>query len=119
MKDCWEILDAEYGNLETTVSEIFKDWKNLKVPQNDSQLVSFVDAIENGVACLKSLNKIDELTSSAIINIEENLPKNHKDEVSKLIVSKKPEQTRQDVVLEYLSKEKKAVKKALMCFHFL
>ena len=100
LEKCFEKLDGEYGNLDTTVADIFKEWKNLKTPSNDQQLVSFIDTIENGISCLQSIDRMNELTSSAIINIEENLPKTHKDEISKLIVSKKPEKSRQDIVLE-------------------
>ena len=108
LKDVWERLDDEYGNLETTICNIFKSWRNLKPPTNDQQFVEFMETIENGICCLESLDSKKELTSSAIINVEEKLDTRMKNEISRLITLKDNEATRQDVVLKYLKEEKKS-----------
>ena len=114
LERCWQRLDAEYGNIETTVCDIFRGWRNLKPPQNDSQFVFFMDQIENGVACLESLDCKNELTSSSIINIEEKLNERMQLEISKLVTNKSdPEKKTQDIVLEYLALEKISAQRRL------
>ena len=54
MKECWDKLDEEYGNIDTLVSEVFSSWANLKNPTNDQQFVKFVASIEEGASLLKS-----------------------------------------------------------------
>ena len=58
LKKCWDRLDNEYGNLETTICDIFTSWRNLKSPVNDKQFVEFMNQIENGVACLQALDSM-------------------------------------------------------------
>ena len=109
LEDCWVKLDAEYGSVETTVCDIFTSWNNLKSPTNDQQFVKFVDKIENGVSCLKSLDSMDELSSAAIRGIVNKLDKEMKKEVSKLITTNNdPSVKTQTIVLEYLAAEKKS-----------
>ena len=108
LKECWRVLDAEHGDTETTVCDIFKQWKNLRTPNNDKQFVEFMDQIENGVACLEALNSAKELTASAVVNIEEKLNKDLKDKLSVAIIKKKPSESRMTVVMDLLKIEKGA-----------
>ena len=109
LKKCWERLDNEYGNLETTICDIFTSWRNLKPPINDKQFIDFMNQIENGVACLEALDSMHELSASAVINIEEKLDHRMQKEISKLItVNTDPTQKRKDIVLKYLKEEKRA-----------
>ena len=109
LKKCWDRLDNEYGNLETTICDIFTSWRNLKSPVNDKQFVEFMNQIENGVACLQALDSMHELSASAVINIEEKLDLRMQKEISKLITTNTdPTKKRKDIVLTYLSEEKKA-----------
>ena len=114
--DCWAVLDAEYGDTETTVCDVFKQWKNLKTPTTDRQLIDFVDKVENGVACLKSLQATKELTASAVVNLEELLNEEMQKEVSRLIVTKNADVTRMDVVMKYLRDHKSAAQ--LRCSNY-
>ena len=109
LKMCWDRLDNEYGNLETTIYDIFTSWRNLKSPVNDKQFVEFMNQIENGVACLQALDSMHELSASAVINIEEKLDLRMQKEISKLITTNTdPTKKRKDIVLTYLLEEKKA-----------
>ena len=108
LKDCWRVLDAEHGDTETTVCDIFKQWKNLKSPQNDKQFVEFMNQIENGVSCLEALNSAKELTASAVVNIEEKLNKDFKEKLSLAIIKKKSTESRMSVVMDLLKDEKAA-----------
>ena len=108
LEDCWKVLDAEHGDTETTVCDVFKQWRALKSPSTDKQMRDFVSKIENGVACLNALKCAKELTASAVVSIEEKLPKKMQDEISDLIVQKKPEQTRMEIVMNFLRVKKSA-----------
>ena len=35
LKECWDVLDGDYGNLNTLVSEIYNEWETLKPPKSD------------------------------------------------------------------------------------
>ena len=108
LEDCWKVLDAEHGDTETTVCDVFKQWRALKTPSTDKQMRDFVSQIENGVACLNALKCSKELTASAVVTIEEKLSKKMQDEISDLIVQKKPEQTRMEIVMNFLRVKKSA-----------
>ena len=111
LDDCWKVLDAEYGDTETTVCDVFKQWRTLKTPTSDKEIVEFVDTVENGVSCLKALNSSSELTASAVVTLEEKLDKEMQKEVSMLIVrekAKNKDTTRMDVVIQYLREVKAA-----------
>ena len=111
LDECWKVLDAEYGDTETTVCDVFKQWRALKTPTSDKEIVKFVDTVENGVSCLKALNSSSELTASAVVTLEEKLDKEMQKEVSILIVREKAKdknKTRMDVVIQYLREVKAA-----------
>ena len=108
LKECWDILDQEHGDTETTVCDIFKQWRNLKTPNTDKALVEFVDQVENGVACLKALDSSKELTASAVLNLEELLDKEKQNDLSLLIIQKPKEKSRMDVVMQFLRDHKSA-----------
>ena len=108
LKECWEILDQEHGDTETTVCDIFKQWRNLKTPTTDKALVEFVDQVENGVACLNALDASKELTASAVLNLEELLDKDKQNDLSLLIIQKPKEKTRMDIVMKFLRDHKSA-----------
>ena len=116
MEKCWEKLDAKHGGPDETVSEIFKTWKALKSPFNDKTFVQFVETIENGVACIESLHKENELTTSAIMEIEAKLDNRMKREISKLVIKKKEHESVKNIVLNYLSEEKKTAQRNLNNF---
>ena len=111
LEACWKVLDAEYGDTETTVCDVFKQWRSFKTPSNDKEFVDFVEKIENGVSCLKSLNSSKELTASACVPLEEKLDKEMQKEVSMLIIrekAKNPDMARMDIVMNYLREAKAA-----------
>ena len=111
LDECWKVLDAEYGDTETAVCDVFKQWRSFKTPSNDKELVEFVEKVENGVSCLKSLQSSKELTASACVTLEEKLDKEMQKEVSMLIIrekAKNKETTRMDVVMNYLREAKAA-----------
>ena len=111
LDECWKVLDAEYGDTETAVCDVFKQWRSFKTPSNDKELVEFVEKVENGVSCLKSLQSSKELTASACVALEEKLDKEMQKEVSMLIIREKAkdkDKSRMDIVMNYLREAKAA-----------
>ena len=81
--DCWIKLDQEYGDIDTLVADIFTQWSNLKPPNNDSQFIKFMETLDYGVSCLKSLGREKELDSSySAVTLETKLPTRMKQEYS-------------------------------------
>ena len=104
----FDVLDDHYGGTNTTVCDVFKGWRALKMPETDQQIVDFVEVIENGVACLEALDAKNELSTSAVMDIEEKLNKRMRMDVSKLITNKDESTKIQDIIIKFLNEEKKS-----------
>ena len=110
LKDCWDRLDEEYGDIDTLVADIFLSWQNLKPPKTDQDFTKFVTAIENGVSCLKSLGHEKELEFSYMaVTLENKLNERMKNEFSIEYTSDESrDKERMKSLLKYLVKQKKA-----------
>merc|ERR1712082_383969 len=110
LKDCWERLDEEEGDIDTLVADIFLSWQNLKPPKTDQDFTKFVTAIENGVSCLKSLGHEKELEFSYMgVTLENKLNERMKNEFSIEYTSDESrDKERMKSLLKYLVKQKKA-----------
>ena len=113
IKGVFEVLDDHYGGTNTTVCDVFKGWKSLKTPETDQQIVDFVEVIENGIACLEALDAKHELSTSAVMDIEEKLNKRMRLDVSKLITNKNETEKLQDIIIKFLNDEKKSAQHRL------
>ena len=109
----FQVLDDHYGGANTTVCDVFKGWKSLKTPESDQQIVDFIEVIENGVACLEALDAKHELSTSAVMDIEEKLNKRMRLDLSKLITNKEESIKIQDVIVKFLNEEKKSAQHRL------
>ena len=109
----FNVLDDHYGGTNTTVCDVFKSWKSLKTPESDQNIVDFVEVIENGIACLEALDAKHELSTSAVMDIEEKLNKRMRLDLSKLITNKEESAKLQDIVIKFLNEEKKSAQHRL------
>ena len=57
LKECWEVLDSQYGDIDELEAEVYASWTRLKIPKTNEEIVNFIDTIEDGMALLESLDK--------------------------------------------------------------
>ena len=110
LKECWDRLDEEYGDINTLVAEVFLEWQSLKPPKSDQEFIKFVTCIENGVSCLKSLGHDKEVEFSFMsVTLEKKLDDRMKKEFSLEYTSDQDQnKERMKSLLHYLKKQKAA-----------
>ena len=110
LKDCFERLDEEYGDIHTLVGDIFLTWSNLKPPKTDQEFIKFVSAIENGASCLRSLGHEKELDFSYMsVTLENKMDERMKKEFSlEWCRDQSTDKERMKSLLKYLLEQKRA-----------
>ena len=110
LADCWKSLDQQYGDIDTLVTEIFAQWRDLKAPTNDAQLIKFVEKIEIGVSNLNALGFKKEMdTSWSSVTLEDKLSERLKQDFSRIFTSdESPTKNRMQSLMKFLLIEKKA-----------
>ena len=104
---CWKKLDSDYGGENALVREVTAQLRQLKTPQNDAMMISFVDKVENLVNCLKSIASGAMYLPTAGIIIEEKLEKSLQDVYTREL-QKEEIETSHDFLFEFLAREKAA-----------
>ena len=110
LKECFDRLDEEYGDINTLVADILLNWQNLKSPKTDQEFIKFVTSIENGVSCLRSLGHEKEVEFSFMaVTLENKLDDRMKKEFSvAYTIDESPDKERMKSLMKYLVQQKKA-----------